>query len=83
MSQGRCAWGDSYFGGIGGAMSENPTVFLNVREVARRLSTCERYAWELVRRGDLQAIRVGRLVRIAEDDLEHFILKRQQSKPVQ
>jgi len=50
---------------------------INYRDAARRLSVCERTVWGLVRDGHLQAVRIGRSVRIPVAELERFVAGRQ------
>ena len=45
---------------------------LTVEEVARRLSVATRTVRRLIDRGELPAHRMGRMVRVSEDDLERF-----------
>jgi excisionase family DNA binding protein len=46
---------------------------LTYREAAKRLGCSDRTIWELVRRGDLPAVKYLRNVRIDPRDLEAFI----------
>jgi excisionase family DNA binding protein len=46
---------------------------LTVEEVARRLAVATRTVRRLIDRGELIAHRMGRVVRVSEDDLEQFI----------
>jgi len=46
---------------------------LTVEEVAKRLSVALRTVRRLIDRGELPAHRIGRMVRISEDDLERYI----------
>lgn len=48
---------------------------LTVREVARLLAVSERLVQSLAQRGDLQAIRVGRLLRFRLEDVETFVTR--------
>ena len=41
---------------------------LTVKEVARRDKTCEATVWRQIKRGELPAVRIGRLLRIKESD---------------
>jgi excisionase family DNA binding protein len=50
---------------------------ISYRDAARRLSVCERTVWGLVRDGHLQAVRIGRSVRIPVAELERFVAGRQ------
>jgi excisionase family DNA binding protein len=46
---------------------------LTYREVAEVLGVTDRTVWELVRKGELRNVRVGRSVRIDPADLKQFI----------
>jgi len=46
---------------------------ITVEEVAKRLSVVPRTVRRLIDRRELPAHRIGRTVRISEDDLERFI----------
>lgn len=46
---------------------------LTVREAAETLSISPRKLWELTAGGKLRAVRIGRAVRYAHDDLVAFI----------
>lgn len=53
------------------------TMLLRVPEVGRILQIGRRQAWELVWRGDLPAVRIGRrTVRVTRADLERFVQER-------
>ena len=43
-----------------------------VPAVAKRWDCSDRYVWHLTARGDLPALRLGRLVRIRQVDLERY-----------
>jgi excisionase family DNA binding protein len=43
------------------------------RGASRSLGVCERTIWQLVKNGELKAIRIGRSVRIPIAELERFI----------
>jgi excisionase family DNA binding protein len=43
------------------------------REAAESLGVCERVVWQLVKDGKLQAVRIGRSVRIPVKELERFV----------
>jgi excisionase family DNA binding protein len=49
------------------------TSLLNAEEVAQRLRISVPMAYRLIQRGDIPAIRIGRLVRVRDLDLEAFI----------
>ena len=51
-------------------------LLLTVEEAARRLGIGRSFAWELVRRGDLPSIRLGRLVRIPVGALDEWIQRK-------
>jgi excisionase family DNA binding protein len=46
---------------------------LTYREAAQALGVSERKVWELVDKGQLKAVRIGRSVRIRRTDLEAFL----------
>ena len=46
---------------------------LTYREVAEVLGVTDRTVWELVRKGELRNVRVGRSVRVDPADLRKFI----------
>jgi excisionase family DNA binding protein len=48
---------------------------LNVKQVARRLSLAPSSVYELIARGQLQAVRVGRAVRVRPADLDAYLEK--------
>lgn len=50
---------------------------VNYREAAAYLSVCERTVWSLVRDGKLNAIRIGRSVRVPVAELERFVSAQQ------
>jgi excisionase family DNA binding protein len=49
---------------------------LTVREVADRLNITERLVRELLYRGELPKVKVGRLVRISEESVEQYVQRR-------
>ncbi len=51
--------------------SEGP--LLNVREVAARLSLPKSSVYMLIQRGDLPAVRFGKALRVAPQDLEAYV----------
>lgn len=46
---------------------------LRVSEISERLGITNQRTWELIRRGMLPAVRIGRQVRVDEDALEEWI----------
>ena len=46
---------------------------LSVRQVAERLSLSERACWELIRRGHLESVTIGRSRRVPVDALDAFL----------
>jgi len=46
---------------------------LTAREVAALIKTNARTVYRLMKAGEMQAVRFGRLVRVAKPDLERFI----------
>ena len=53
-------------------------LLLTAREAARLLSVCERTLWGLTDRGDLPAVRIGRVVRYDPADLRRWIEQQKQ-----
>lgn len=55
--------------------AQAPAVRLLVtpREAATALSVCEKTLWSLTKRGELPAVRIGRMVRYDLADLQRFI----------
>jgi excisionase family DNA binding protein len=49
---------------------------LTVPQAAAELSMCERTIWRWIEAGELEIYRLGRAVRIAEDELIRFLEKR-------
>lgn len=49
------------------------------REAAKSLGVCERAVWQLVKDGELRAVRIGRSVRIPVQELNQFVANRSQS----
>jgi len=56
-------------------MATEPIVppLLTSRETAKTLAICEKSLFNLTRRGELRAIRIGRAVRYSVSDLQAFI----------
>lgn len=48
-------------------------LLLTPREAAEALSVCEKTLFNLTRRGELPAVKIGRSVRYAVDDLRAFV----------
>ena len=46
------------------------------REAGNALGVCERVVWQLVKDGELKAVRFGRSVRIPVAELERFVANR-------
>lgn len=61
----------------GAATSRRPSpVLLTVTDVAAQLTASTRHVRRLIARGELPAHRIGKLVRISEADLAHFLAGR-------
>jgi len=66
-------------GGIAMQKSNSPrprrdhSQLLDVPAVARRLDVSEKTVRRLIVRGELRAHRIGRLIRISEDELDRFL----------
>jgi excisionase family DNA binding protein len=56
-----------------GAAGRPPRPLLRPNEAAKFLAVSERTLWTLTDRGDLPAVRIGRLVRYAAEDLEAYV----------
>lgn len=55
--------------------SNTSKLLLTPREAAEALSVCEKTLFNLTRRGELPAVKIGRAVRYAVDDLQAFIAR--------
>jgi excisionase family DNA binding protein len=55
---------------------EQTRLTLTYREAGDALGVCERIVWQLVKDGELKAIRLGRAVRIPVTELKQFITDR-------
>lgn len=53
-----------------------PRLLFSMREAAEALAVCERTVGNLIARGELRAVRIGRAVRVHLDDLTAFIVAR-------
>jgi excisionase family DNA binding protein len=51
---------------------------LTVPQAAEALSVCERTIWRWIEAGELEIYRLGRTVRIAEDELVRFLERRRE-----
>ena len=52
---------------------ENNGALLTIKQVADRLNVKESYVYELVRQQNLEAVRLGRHVRVAQETLAKYI----------
>jgi excisionase family DNA binding protein len=50
-----------------------PRLLLTVEEAAERIGICRSNMFKLIRRGEIQSVRVGRLRRVTPDALEDFV----------
>ena len=57
----------------------SPPPLLTVDQVADHLGASTRHVRRLIDRGELPVHRIGRLVRISEDDLRHLIAASRQA----
>lgn len=61
----------------GGARRETTSAekvaLLTIEQVAQRLNVPKSYAYELVRQHKLEAVRLGKYVRVAPDMLAHYV----------
>ena len=46
---------------------------LTIEQVAERLAVARRTVFRLIEKGDIRAVKIGRLTRIRESDLERYI----------
>jgi excisionase family DNA binding protein len=51
----------------------SPRLLLTVEEAAERIGICRSNMFKLIRRGEIQSVRVGRLRRVTPDALEDFV----------
>lgn len=56
---------------------ELPLLLVNAKQAGRMLSVCERTIFNLVARGELRAIHIGKSVRFAVEDLKAWIARQQ------
>ena len=54
---------------------------LTGREVAHKLNISKSFAFLLMQRGAIHTVRLGRLVRVRQEDLEKFIEQSIENKP--
>ena len=52
-------------------------LLLTVEEAAQRLNTGRTLAWQLVRRGDLPVVRLGRCVRVPWQALQEWVARQE------
>src|SRR6266566_2871096 len=52
---------------------ERPRLLLTVEEAAERIGICRSNMFKLIRRGEIQSVKVGRLRRLTPDALEDFV----------
>jgi excisionase family DNA binding protein len=50
-----------------------PRLLLTVEEAAERIGICRSNMFKLIRRGEIQSVKVGRLRRVTPDALEDFV----------
>lgn len=55
--------------------AENTSQLVSVREVARRLGVGTRRVYELIWKGALRQVRLGRTVRVDQGELDSFIAR--------
>ena len=51
----------------------SPRLLLTVEEAAERIGICRSNMFKLIRRGEIQSVKVGRLRRVTPDALEDFV----------
>lgn len=59
-------------------MTAAPFLLLSVEDVAKRLDVCAKTVRRWIKRHDLHVHRLGRLIRITEEDLQSFIRQRRE-----
>lgn len=59
---------------------ELPPLLVNAKQAGRMLSVCERTIFNLVGRGELRAIHIGKSVRFAVEDLKAWIRRAAEKK---
>jgi excisionase family DNA binding protein len=52
-----------------------PRLLLTVEEAAERIGICRAYMFKLIREGDVQSVKVGRLRRVTPAALEDFVAR--------
>jgi excisionase family DNA binding protein len=52
-----------------------PRLLLTVEEAAERIGICRAYMFKLIREGDVQSVKVGRLRRITPAALDDFVAR--------
>jgi excisionase family DNA binding protein len=57
-------------------IAEMHPLLVDTLGAARALSVSERTVWSLMKRGDLPAIRIGRALRFAAEDLREWVDRR-------
>ncbi len=50
-------------------------------EVAEKLCVSRSFAYQLMKRGEIKTVRIGRTVRVRQQDLNEYIEKRTSGKP--
>ncbi len=50
-------------------------------EVAEKLCVSRSFAYQLMKRGDINTVRIGKTVRVRPEDLEEYINNRTSGKP--
>ena len=56
-----------------GKTENNPSNLLRASDVARRLNISRSLAYQLLQQGVIPVVRIGKLIRVLEGDLEAFI----------
>jgi len=52
---------------------------MNAREVANKLNVSLPYTYQLMRRGDIPTVRMGKSVRVRPEDLEEYVAQHTRS----
>jgi excisionase family DNA binding protein len=77
-----CGIGKGFYIGSGVTQekSRGRAVLLTQNEVAERLKIGRSYSYALLRSGAIPTVRLGKLIRVAESDLDDYIERRKRSE---
>lgn len=68
-----------HFNSVAPVVDQSRRLLLSYYEAAETLGICERAVWQLVKDGELRAVRIGRSVRIPVKELNQFVADRSKS----